>query len=711
MQDGEEHGSDQSSEKPEDLLMKLLAMMILSWQASFKISDNAITTLLLCMRQFMWTKRSAQKKKCGSALLRKLKSSTGKEFVYPIRPYCYSSVRQSLEVLVKRPGFLQKCEEWRLRKMPECVFGDVYDGQVWKDYHYVNGEPFLSAPNNLAMMLNVDWFQPFKNAPYSVGAIYLVILNLPREDCFKEENMILVGLIPGPKEPSLTMNAFLDPLVDELEELWSGIILEDSSFLGYQVYRAALLCLASDIPASRKCGGFVGHGAYRGCHKCLKTFSKKEFGAKMDYSGFDRSSWESRISKDHIHYAGLSKRAKTKAEQIRIEHDYGARWSELFRLSYYDPIQFVVIDPMHNLLGTARHVFRLWTELGILTAKKLEELQTRVENIKVPHDVGRIPLRISSGFTGFTADQWKNWTTIYSLFCLKGLINSRHYDMWFDFVQACIILCSRVISFKRLEVADGHLQAFLSKFVELFGPLHCTPNMHLHLHLKECMLDYGPVYSFWCFSFERFNGILGNFNSNNRAIEVQIMRQFQQRQQLRMPWTFEYGAEFASILGGQMFGTLSCEGTADVLYLNHNVFVSAERLLLENCTVVPLSPFQQTILDETDRNAMLIMYHQMYPENCKTEIDCFAKTCKRVTYLNVTYSIDGSRAERSACVYAKWCGNTNSFEEPTLDPRAEPRPAIIKIFFVVNVMSKGNEFKHITAQVSWLHPHPDRHFY
>ena len=33
MQDGEGHGSDQSSEK--DLLMKLLAMMILSWQATF----------------------------------------------------------------------------------------------------------------------------------------------------------------------------------------------------------------------------------------------------------------------------------------------------------------------------------------------------------------------------------------------------------------------------------------------------------------------------------------------------------------------------------------------------------------------------------------------------------------------------------------------------------------------------------------------------
>lgn len=51
MQDGEGHESDQASDKPEDLLMKLLAMMILSWQAAFNISDNAITSLLLCIQK------------------------------------------------------------------------------------------------------------------------------------------------------------------------------------------------------------------------------------------------------------------------------------------------------------------------------------------------------------------------------------------------------------------------------------------------------------------------------------------------------------------------------------------------------------------------------------------------------------------------------------------------------------------------------------
>lgn len=29
-------------------------------------------------------------------------------------------------------------------------------------------------------MLNIDWFQPFKYTNYSVGAIYMTILNLPR---------------------------------------------------------------------------------------------------------------------------------------------------------------------------------------------------------------------------------------------------------------------------------------------------------------------------------------------------------------------------------------------------------------------------------------------------------------------------------------------------------------------------------------------------
>ena len=69
----------------------------------------------------------------------------------------------------------------------------------------------------------MDFFQPYKHIKgYSVGAIYGVLMNLPREMRYKRENVILIGLIPGPKEPDHDINTFVDPLVRELILLWSG---------------------------------------------------------------------------------------------------------------------------------------------------------------------------------------------------------------------------------------------------------------------------------------------------------------------------------------------------------------------------------------------------------------------------------------------------------------------------------------------------------
>ena len=50
------------------------------------------------------------------------------------------------------------------------------------------------------------------------------------------------------------------------------------------------------------------------------------------------------------------------------------------------------------------------------------------------------------------------------------------------------------------------------KLIELnYGRDKVTPNLYLSLHLCECSYDYGPLYAFWYFSFERMNGILGKY--------------------------------------------------------------------------------------------------------------------------------------------------------------------------------------------------------
>ena len=142
--------------------------------------------------------------------------------------------------------------------------------------------------------MNVDWFQPYTHVCDSVGAIYLIIQNLPRSERYKWENMILVGLIPGPKEPNFTINS-------------------------------------------------------------------------------------------------------------------------------------------------SKFVMNFWIGNDILTKQGLSCIETCVAQ---PRSVGRLPTKISSGFAGFSADQWRNWTLIYSVIALCGVLPPQHLQYWLLFVKACTLLCT-----------------------------------------------------------------------------------------------------------------------------------------------------------------------------------------------------------------------------------------------------------------------------
>ena len=100
--------------------------------------------------------------------------------------------------------------------------------------------------------MNVDWFEPFERGVYSVGVIYLTVQNLPREERYKPENIILVGIIPGPSEPKLSINSYLAPLVIELQEAWGKGFTLTTYNKSIVTVKLALTCVACDIPASRK---------------------------------------------------------------------------------------------------------------------------------------------------------------------------------------------------------------------------------------------------------------------------------------------------------------------------------------------------------------------------------------------------------------------------------------------------------------------------
>ena len=405
---------------------------------------------------------------------------------------------------LKRTEFAQLCDEWRSRRVCNGVYEDVYDGKVWEDFQVYNGQNFLRDPNNLAIMINMDYFQPYKHVSYSVGAIYCTILNLPRSVRYKQENVVLLGLIPGPHEPENDINSFMEPLVN-------GIEFTFSSGNKCEV-RCALLCIACDIPGGRKTCGFLSHSANYGCSKCFKLFPGG-VGCK-DYSGFDRDQWPTRSLNDH-------RKCKTKSELSQKQSQAGCRYSILLKLPYFDPIRFLIVDPMHNLyLGSAKHYLKIYGLTVALFQKK--NLILYNDAMTTPAGIGRVPHKVRS----FTADQWKNWVNYYSLLSVNDILHGNDLECWRHFVLASRILCTNKLTSHDLQLGDILLLTFCRRTQFLYGKKVITSTMHMHAHLRSCIEDYGPLHSFWLYAFERYNGVLGSIPNNNRSIEVQLMNRF-----------------------------------------------------------------------------------------------------------------------------------------------------------------------------------------
>ena len=100
--------------------------------------------------------------------------------------------------------------------------------------------------------------------------------------------------------------------------------------------------------------------------------------------------------------------------------------------------------------------------------------------------VGRIPTKVGSNFAGMTADQWMNRTNLYSLYALHDILPSQDLKCWSLFVRASVLLRQYSLSLADVKEADKRLLEFCKTFEECYGQECCTPNMHLHAHIKDC---------------------------------------------------------------------------------------------------------------------------------------------------------------------------------------------------------------------------------
>ena len=99
---------------------------------------------------------------------------------------------------------------------------------------------------------------------------------------------------------------------------------------------------------------------------------------------------------------------------------------------------------MQNLfLDTAKYV---WISEGHLSKQQLQKIEERLGEMDVPPDMGRLPKNIASNHGCYMAEQWKNWTIVYSLYALKDILHASHLNCWQTFVLTCNYICKPVLT-------------------------------------------------------------------------------------------------------------------------------------------------------------------------------------------------------------------------------------------------------------------------
>jgi hypothetical protein len=310
--------------------------------------------------------------------------------------------------------------KWVSREVGNGIYSDLYDGSVWRELpanvHQPEGEKFFhpeKADSNLGFILNLDWFQPFEGTTHSTGVLYMVVANLPRDKRYLQENTLVVGIMPGPKEASLhQLNHYLAPLVNELEKLWIGINLPTREHKAGRTVRGALIACTCDLPAARK---ISGHASVRSCcHLCDIVPTNGNFGNMENYKVWSpKDPAKHRLDADRWHRC---RTVHARSEHVRQTH---VQWSELLRLKYFDPITCVPVDVMHCLyLGVAAWLIKsLWIPEGKISRDDLEKIEETIRQTQVLQDVGRLPHKVAvgeEGFSGLTADQWRTFYLVFA---------------------------------------------------------------------------------------------------------------------------------------------------------------------------------------------------------------------------------------------------------------------------------------------------------
>jgi len=293
------------------------------------------------------------------------------------------------------------------KREDDGVFRHPADCLAWKDFD-ITHPSFAADIRNVRLGIASDGFNPFgtQTLNHSTWPIVLVPYNLPPMYILKQPYIYLSVLIDGPKGPGDKIDVYMQPLIEELKELWEdGVETFDASTNQMFQMRAALLWSINDFPAYANLSGWSTKGEY-GCPNCntspgsrwLKHGRKWCYGRSRRFLPYDHRYRKDRKSffDKKVEYGGPPPRmngvehlsqlhsngvlTQYKREDMVIRHKQGPEkvakdpanrkkhnWKKksiFYDLPYWEHnLLQHSIDPMHCEKNVAENV--MWTIMGV----------------------------------------------------------------------------------------------------------------------------------------------------------------------------------------------------------------------------------------------------------------------------------------------------------------------------------------------------------
>ncbi len=339
---------------------------------------------------------------CGASLLKKADNDGDTAANKPKKTFVYHHFHDYLAGLLSRKDIEslmdKSCDDLSSsirsgQPAPKYVT-DVFEAEFLRTFQGpIPGQLFVNRPNRegrYVFALSFDFFRTegmkINGASTSSGLISAACMNLPLSIRYNPENMYIAGIVPGPQEPlDDELNHYIRPLIDDLLTAWErGVHYSRTACHpnGRDTRSAVALCVC-DLPGGRKLTQTAHHSSNHYCSVCHCWGI-----GSVGRTDFESPAWRTKEASDQRTKAERYRNASTLREQTLHFKENGIRWTELWRLPYWDPARMLVVDCAHCLLeGNAHFHFR--HVLG-LTDTAID--QSRKEKMKLPSFEYTFPL-------------------------------------------------------------------------------------------------------------------------------------------------------------------------------------------------------------------------------------------------------------------------------------------------------------------------------